>query len=48
MLEGLLFKPGTWTFDFIKMLAQTLNKISKIWQKKKINLIYAESIQALQ
>jgi hypothetical protein len=29
------FKPDNGNFDFIIILAQILNKISKVWQKKK-------------
>jgi len=40
------FKPDNGNFDFIKILAQILNKISKVWQNKN-NLIYAEMVKVL-
>jgi len=44
---GRRFKPDSGNFDFIKTLAQILNIFSKVQQKKKKTLIYAEMVKVL-
>ncbi len=39
--------PDNWTFDFMKIFARIMNKISKVQQNKN-NLIYAEMVKVLR
>lgn len=46
LFEGLLFEPNCWTFDFIQILTQIINNLSKIQQNKKI-FNYVEIVQVV-
>jgi len=41
------WKLYNWMFDFIKILTQIINKISKFWQNEN-NLIFAKMVMVLQ
>jgi hypothetical protein len=40
--------PGSWIFKFVKILTQIMNNFSRVQQKLKLKLIYAQMVKVLR